>query len=233
VGDTKQDAVAVLRDALTKLRNETRGFLNMADPVTHGHTNIYVLQDRIRIADEALQATATAPDEAQPAPRISADDNEPLCACPDCRKPWPQTGIAAALMHGPPAPLKQTVVEYGQAYEIWTEGGPAPAADAEPSLEVLDVPSSSGMDSITVFWRNYQPGKGSVTITCYGSAWTAYFGAMSGQTIQQFFASADTGYLVNKLGITPELKQRKRDHEYLGRIIDAVKAAMRAESEGR
>jgi hypothetical protein len=108
---------------------------------------------------------------------------------------------------------------------------PAPAADL--NIDVLDVASSSGVDSITVFWRNYQPGKGSVTITCYGSAWTAYFGAMSGQTIQQFFARADTDYLVTKLGITPELKQRKRDHEYLARIIDAVKAAMRAESEGR
>ena len=30
------------------------------------------------------------------------------------------------------------------------------------------------------------------------------------------------------LGITPQLKARKTDHEYLGRIIDAIKASAEA-----
>jgi hypothetical protein len=33
----------------------------------------------------------------------------------------------------------------------------------------------------------------------------------------------DTGYLVTKLGITPLLKVRKRDHVYLSRIVDRIK----------
>jgi hypothetical protein len=93
-------------------------------------------------------------------------------------------------------------------------------------VEVLDIVGDPSLDRIEVYWRNYEPGKGSVTITCYGSAWTAYFGAMSGSTIQQFFTSAGTDYLVNKLGLTPQLKQRKTDLAYLSRIIDAVKAAL-------
>jgi hypothetical protein len=94
------------------------------------------------------------------------------------------------------------------------------------TVEVLDIPGTPSLDRIEVFWRNYEPGRGSVTITCYGSAWTAYFGAMGEFTIQQFFSCAGTDYLVNKLGITPQLKQRKTDHDYLAKIIDAVKSAL-------
>jgi hypothetical protein len=86
-----------------------------------------------------------------------------------------------------------------------------------------EVITANGLDPIEVFWRNIDAGKGSVTITCYGCAWTAYFGATGERTIQEFFAAADTDYLVTKLGITPLLKGRKRDHVYLARIVEAIK----------
>ncbi len=94
--------------------------------------------------------------------------------------------------------------------------------------ELVRTEGTSNLDPIEVFWHNMGPGRGSVTITCFGSAWTAYFGAMGDdRTIQQFFARADTGYLVTKLGITPQLKQGKRHDAYLGRIIEAVKDSLR------
>jgi hypothetical protein len=102
----------------------------------------------------------------------------------------------------------------------------------QSGIDVLDVPSTPSLDRIEVFWRNYQLGKGSVTLTCYGSAWTAYFGAMGERTIQQFFAEAGTDYLTNKLGISPQLKQRKQDGDYLMRIINAVKSRL-AQSEAK
>jgi hypothetical protein len=80
-------------------------------------------------------------------------------------------------------------------------------------------------DAIEVVWRNYVPGKGRVTIICYGCAWTSYFNAMSGLSIQEFFARCDVGYLVNKLGTEPSLKVGKLHDDYLGRIIKAVQAA--------
>ena len=55
------------------------------------------------------------------------------------------------------------------------------------AVYLTDVP---GLDPIHVFWQNVEPGKGYCTILCYGQAWTVYFGAMSGDTIQKFFAGA-------------------------------------------
>lgn len=98
-------------------------------------------------------------------------------------------------------------------------------------VEAIEISEFPTLDRIEVFWRNYELGRGSVAITCYGCAWTAYFGAMGGRTIQRFFSDADTYYLVTKLGITPHLKQRKSDHAYLGRIVDAIKAAIAAQEK--
>lgn len=91
-------------------------------------------------------------------------------------------------------------------------------------LMLSEIPSAAGIDPIDVFWKDIGPSQGSVTITCYGCAWTAYFGAMNERTIQEFFMQADTDYLVIKLGITPLLKGRKRDHIYLSRIVEHIKA---------
>lgn len=93
-------------------------------------------------------------------------------------------------------------------------------------VECWKIAEGNGLDEIHVFWMDVAPGKGYVTIICYGDAWTAYFGGMGNGTIREFFASCDTVYMVTKMGITMDLKQRKRDHAYLGRIIDAVKGAL-------
>lgn len=59
-------------------------------------------------------------------------------------------------------------------------------SETKPTAAMIDSTEvrQDGLDTITVFWRNWEPGKGEVTIYCYGSAWTAYFGAMAGNTIQ-------------------------------------------------
>ena len=97
------------------------------------------------------------------------------------------------------------------------------------NVEATEITEAPSLDAIDVYWQNRGPGQGSVTLCCFGSAWTAYFGAMNERSIQKFFADADTGYLVNKLGITPHLKQAKRDLLYLARIINAVKESLKQE----
>ena len=125
---------------------------------------------------------------------------------------------------------------------------------AVEAYQITDVPPS--LDGITVFWQDLGPSRGCVTIcharncyrsqwtrketngrsttirsgciVCYGAAWAGYFGGMGNRTIREFFKEADTSYLVSKLGITPQLKARKTDHAYLGRIIDAIKASAEA-----
>ncbi len=71
--------------------------------------------------------------------------------------------------------------------------------------EVLYITNLPDLDPIHVYFLNIEPGRGYVTITCYGCAWTSWFGAMSGRTIQQFVSAAGTDYLVTKLGITQYL----------------------------
>lgn len=91
------------------------------------------------------------------------------------------------------------------------------------SVDAIYLTEVPGLDPIHVFWQNLEPGQGYCTILCYGYAWTVYFGAMNGKTIQEFFAEASTEYLIGKMGNTQQLKGTKRDNDYLERIIGAVK----------
>ena len=89
------------------------------------------------------------------------------------------------------------------------------------------MPSSSWvcrtLDPIYVYWLNYELGKGHVTITCYGSAWTAYFNAMGQRTIQQFFKEVDVSYIVGRLMDAMYQKHTKAHEKYLERIVRAIK----------
>ncbi|EPP1150951.1 hypothetical protein ACULTK_004477 [Yersinia enterocolitica] len=62
------------------------------------------------------------------------------------------------------------------------------------------------LDPIEVLVDDYEPGKGKITITCYGKAWTASWFAMSGQTISQFFRRCGNDYLIGYL--SPQLEQQ-------------------------
>jgi len=90
-------------------------------------------------------------------------------------------------------------------------------------VQFEELPPANGLDTIHVYWRDIGPAQGSVVIECWGCAWACYWGGMPASTVREFFARADVHYLVTKLGITPLLKQRKRDHDYLARIVGAIK----------
>jgi len=93
-------------------------------------------------------------------------------------------------------------------------------------ITLLEIPELQGVDSIRVYWHNLEPSKGYVTITCWGCAWNAYFGGMMGLTIEEFFANADTSYLVSKMANTQWLKSTKKHEVYLAKLINAVKSAL-------
>lgn len=97
------------------------------------------------------------------------------------------------------------------------------------SVTAFEIPAQGRLDAITVYFEDLSPSKGRVTITCWGCAWTAYWGGMGKDTITQFFAGCGNDYLVNKLGVTQLLKQRKTDLAYLSRIVDAIKAELHGE----
>ena len=89
-------------------------------------------------------------------------------------------------------------------------------------VESVEISDLYRLDPIQVFWSNRGAGQGRVTITCYDSAWTTYWNAMGDRTIQEFFEQADVGYLVDKLGYSQVMKQRKTDIAYLRRVVEAI-----------
>jgi len=56
--------------------------------------------------------------------------------------------------------------------------------------EVQDI------DPITVFLEDYEPGKGKITVTCWGQSWTAYWGGMSGDDVATFFCRVSAAYII-------------------------------------
>jgi len=91
-------------------------------------------------------------------------------------------------------------------------------------FEIADAPA---LDRIAVYTEDHGLGRGRITITCYDSAWTAYFGAMpGGKTILDFVESTCTDYFVSKFN-SATLKNRKVDQKYLARIVEAIKAELR------
>jgi hypothetical protein len=97
-------------------------------------------------------------------------------------------------------------------------------------VECFEVSGLAGIDPVTVYFQDFGQARGRVVLECYGSAWSAYFGAMGGDsTIRSFFLSSDTDYLVCKLGNHVQwqsVKQRKRDDAYLRRVIEAAKLGL-------
>jgi len=62
IPSAKDVRIAALEVALKQLANEASGFKSMADPFTHGHTNMAVLGLRIDEARAALAQTAPRED---------------------------------------------------------------------------------------------------------------------------------------------------------------------------
>jgi len=96
----------------------------------------------------------------------------------------------------------------------------------EVTADVMLIQDVAGLDPIHAIWINVGPGIGYVTLMCFGCAWTAYFGAMNGRTIQAFFASVDVDYMVNAMSYRSTLKVGKRYEAYLARIVKAVQEAL-------
>ncbi|HHI0407252.1 TPA: hypothetical protein ACP4PI_000300 [Escherichia coli] len=52
------------------------------------------------------------------------------------------------------------------------------------------------LDPVRVMIENYEPGKGRITITCFGKAWTGAWFAMGGDTVQEFIKRVGNEYLI-------------------------------------
>lgn len=82
-------------------------------------------------------------------------------------------------------------------------------------VRISDLMASHRLDPVRVTLDDIESGRGRITIECYGKAWASYWGAMSGLSIAQFFASCDNGYLIDNLA--PNLRGTKFSGDGLDR----------------
>lgn len=69
---------------------------------------------------------------------------------------------------------------------------------AVEKMDVLafTVTGAERLDPVRVMIENYEPGKGRITITCFGKAWTGAWFAMGGDTVQKFMKRVSNEYLI-------------------------------------
>jgi hypothetical protein len=93
------------------------------------------------------------------------------------------------------------------------------------SVHVVESHTQPWHDPITVFFQDFEPGKGRMVMECYGQAWASYWGAMGNHTVRDFVKTAGPDYLVNKLS---RPKQTKTEEKYLRRLVEAIKGDLNA-----
>ena len=106
------------------------------------------------------------------------------------------------------------------------------------TVEKIKITGAKNLDPVSVFLEDLEPGRGKITIECYGKSWSAYWGAMGKErTISQFFCDANTEYIVGYLdgqlrsviyeSYEDEEGTPNHHYEYLCRIVGAVKEALK------
>lgn len=100
------------------------------------------------------------------------------------------------------------------------------------TIHNFELPENCGqLDPVGVFLEDVDEAGnvGYLTLTCYGQAWTAYWGGMGHKGLRRFLLSVNDDYIVNNLvrGMDMILKfQRPRARAYLLRIVGAMRAAL-------
>jgi len=93
-------------------------------------------------------------------------------------------------------------------------------------IKIYDAP---GLDLISVTLEDFDAGQGKISIDAWGTAWSAYWGAMGKQhTISSFFQKCSTGYLIGKLSTGIEETRFSNDA-----LIGLTKQTIIARRRGR
>lgn len=69
----------------------------------------------------------------------------------------------------------------------------------ETKVLSLEISELRDFDPIRVMTENYGPGRGRITVTCEGKAWTSAWYAMSDRSVEQFFCDCGNDYLITNM----------------------------------
>ena len=100
-------------------------------------------------------------------------------------------------------------------------------------LVLTGLMESHGIDPVCIFLEDYGPGKGKVTVECYGKAWSSYWPAMGERSVAEFFVGCAAGYVAKKFGqvedrtydwdaISDQLGQRTGSEVYITNEVELV-----------
>jgi hypothetical protein len=98
------------------------------------------------------------------------------------------------------------------------------------TVQKIRLSKLDALDPVTITLDDQGPGKGGITIGCYGRAWQAWWGDMGDRRIAEFFRSCDGDYLAEKLdAMSPEVTDYHAISEALGYCVDATTLEISAE----
>ncbi len=103
-------------------------------------------------------------------------------------------------------------------------------AQPAPSVIRYRIEDAPGLDPVTVYVENYEPGKGRMVVTCYASAWTAFWGAMGADTtLEQFVASCSPEYVADNMVWGADTKKSTKG--YADKVAAAVVAFFKSQRD--
>lgn len=97
------------------------------------------------------------------------------------------------------------------------------------SFTIYDAPK---LDPVTVVMEDAGPGNGRLIVTCFGMAWSHYWGAMGERRIHKFLLDTSPDYVTGKLLPHGDRKVSRHEEAYLHRIVVAVLDALKVFPSG-
>lgn len=74
---------------------------------------------------------------------------------------------------------------------------------------IYRVPAQKGVDPIDIFIDWYGDSQSRVTVRCWDSAWTNYWGAHGDEEVERFLVDSDACYLADKFRKTKSTRELK------------------------
>lgn len=93
---------------------------------------------------------------------------------------------------------------------------------SEPLLNITGhiLYEADRLDPITVILHDFRQGMGRLILECYGSAWSATWGAIGARTLRDFLVSCDPQYVANAMASATRMSKREEAH--LLRVVTAA-----------
>jgi len=88
-------------------------------------------------------------------------------------------------------------------------------------VEKYEITGAKNLDRIFVFTEDFAERQGQITMRCWGTCWTAYWGGIGSRPVKEFFLSCNNGYLADNFVRDSGVERDVLDYD---KIIDDIKS---------